>query len=61
MSREFVHIYNNAELILNTLPLGQPNYLSDGEIERTSVTLLSEMPLARAWGFWTARSGFQGI
>lgn len=56
-----IYMRDNAELILNTLPLGQPKYLSQGEIEIASKMLLSEMPLARAWDYWTARAGFQGL
>ena len=56
-----IYMRDNAELILNTLPLGPPKYLSPGEIEKTAVILLSDMPLARAWDYWTARAGFQGL
>ena len=56
-----IYMRDNAELILNTLPLGQPKYLSPGEIEKTAAMLLSEMPLARAWDYWIARAGFQGL
>ena len=56
-----IYMRDNAELILNTLPLGQPKYLSPGEIEKTSSMLLSEMPLTRAWDYWTARAGYQGL
>lgn len=56
-----IYMKENAELLLNTLPLGAPQYLSDGEIEKTAAMLLSDMPLARAWDYWTARAGFAGI
>lgn len=56
-----IYMKDNAELVLNTLPLGEPEYLSAGEIEKTAAMLLSEMPLARAWDYWTARAGFQGL
>lgn len=56
-----IYMRDNAELILNTLPIGKPKYLSAGEIEIASKMLLSDMPLARAWAYWTARAGFQGL
>jgi len=56
-----IYMKENAELLLNTLPLGAPKYLSDGEIEKTAAMLLSDMPLSRAWDYWTARAGFAGI
>ncbi|WP_346898793.1 class II aldolase/adducin family protein [uncultured Roseibium sp.] len=56
-----IYMKDNAELILKTLPLGAPKYLAPGEIEKAGSMLLSEMPLARAWDYWTARAGFAGI
>jgi HCOMODA/2-hydroxy-3-carboxy-muconic semialdehyde decarboxylase len=56
-----VYMRDNAELILKTLPLGQPTYLSEGEITKAAAMLSSEMPQARAWEYWTARAGFQGL
>ncbi len=56
-----IYMKENADLILKTLPLGTPSYLTDGEIEKAGTMLLSDMPLARAWEYWTARAGFQGI
>jgi HCOMODA/2-hydroxy-3-carboxy-muconic semialdehyde decarboxylase len=56
-----IYMKDNAELILKTLPLGKPAALSPGEVERTAAMLLSAMPLARAWEYWTSRAGFQGI
>jgi HCOMODA/2-hydroxy-3-carboxy-muconic semialdehyde decarboxylase len=59
----FMSIYmkENAELILKTLPLGEPAYLSAGEIDKTSAMLLSDMPLTRAWDYRVARAGFRGL
>lgn len=56
-----VYMSENAQIILNTLPLGTPTYLSPGEIEKTRTMLLGEMPLARAWDYYTSRAGFAGI
>ncbi len=52
---------DNAELILKSLPLGDPKYLTPGEIEMAGKMLLGEMPLARAWDYWTTRAGFAGL
>ena len=59
----FISIYlkENAELVLNTLPLGEPDYLSAGEIDRTRAMLLSDMPQNRAWDYRAARAGFRGL
>ncbi|MCY0096920.1 class II aldolase/adducin family protein [Hoeflea ulvae] len=56
-----IFMKDNAELVLNTLPLGQPKYLTGGEIDKAGAMLLGDMPLARAWDYWTARAGFPGI
>jgi ribulose-5-phosphate 4-epimerase/fuculose-1-phosphate aldolase len=56
-----IYLKDNAELILKTLPLGEPTYLTEGEIAKTSALLLSDMPLTRAWDYWTARAGFGGV
>ncbi len=60
----FVSIYlkENAEVILNTLPLSpKPEYLTAGEVSKTSAMLLGEMPLSRAWDYWKSRAGFAGL
>ena len=59
----FVSIYlkENAELVLQMLPLGEPDYLTPGEIDQTRAMLLSDMPLTRAWDYRVARAGFRGI
>ncbi len=59
----FVSIYlkENAELVLNTLPLGEPSYLSPGEIDQTRAMLLSDLPQNRAWDYRAARAGFRGL
>lgn len=59
----FVSIYlkENAELLLNTLPFGEPEYLSPGEIDQTRAMLLSDLAQTRAWDYRVARAGFRGI
>lgn len=56
-----VYLKENAEAQFQALALGEPHYLSPGEIEKASTMLLGEMPLARAWDYWTARAGFRGL
>lgn len=56
-----IFMKDNAELILNTLPLGQPKYLTEGEIEKAGSMLLNDLALSRAWDYWTSRAGFPGI
>ena len=56
-----INMKENAELVLKSLPLGTPKYLSDGEIEKAGNMLLGDMPLARAWDYWTTRAGFAGL
>lgn len=50
-----VYLERNAILVLQARQLGEVRYLSAGEIERASVTILSEMSRDRAWEFWTRR------
>ncbi len=59
----FVSVYmkENAELVLNTLPLGEPDYLSAGEIDKTRAMLFSDLPQTRAWDYRAARAGFRGL
>lgn len=59
----FISIYmkENAELVLQTLPLGEPTYLTEGEIEQTGNMLLSPRILQRSWDYRVARAGFRGL
>jgi ribulose-5-phosphate 4-epimerase/fuculose-1-phosphate aldolase len=59
----FVSVYlkENAELVLQTLPLGEPNYLTAGEIDQTRAMLFSDMAQTRAWDYRAARAGFRGL
>jgi HCOMODA/2-hydroxy-3-carboxy-muconic semialdehyde decarboxylase len=50
-----------ADLLLRTLPFGEPKYLTPGEIDRTRVMQLSDSPLSRAWDYRVARAGFRGL
>jgi ribulose-5-phosphate 4-epimerase/fuculose-1-phosphate aldolase len=59
----FVSVYmkENAELLLKTLPLGQPTYLTQGETEATAAMLLSPRIIQRFWDYRLARAGFKGL
>ena len=56
-----IALKDNAALVQETRQLGEITYLTDGEIDKESRMLLSEMPLARAWDYWVARAGFHGL
>ena len=56
-----VYLKENAEMVLNALPLGAPRYLTDGEVDRAAAMLLSPMPLERAWTYRKAKAGFHGL
>ena len=59
----FVSVYlkENAELVLGTLPLGEPAYLSPGEIDQARAMLLADFAQNRAWDYRAARAGFRGL
>ena len=56
-----IYMKENAELVLATLPLGGPDYLSPGEIDATRAMLFSDLPQNRAWDYRAARAGFRGL
>lgn len=57
-----VYLNENAEMVLNALPLcASPRYLSDGEVDKASAMLMSPMPLERAWSYRKAKAGFAGL
>lgn len=53
-----VYLQVNAKLQLQTLPLGEPIYLSPGEIKGTFKRQMSPLGLDRAWDYWVSRAGF---
>lgn len=56
-----VYLAENARVLLETLPHGTPTYLTPGEVEKTAEMMLSDLPMERAWAYYTARAGFAGI
>ena len=59
----FVSIYlkENAEAQLRMLQLGEPTYLTAGEIDQCRAMLLSDLPQDRTWDYRVARAGFRGL
>ena len=56
-----IYMKENADLLLRTLPLGEPKYLTPGEIDQARAMLLSEMPQNRTWDYRLSRAGFAGL
>jgi hypothetical protein len=56
-----VYLKENAELVLQASPFGELYYLTPGEIEKTGTMLRSDLASNRAWDYYVARAGFQGL
>lgn len=56
-----VYLKETAEILLQSLPLGEPSYLSDGEIDMTAKMLRSPLAQTRAWQYYLKRSGYEGL
>lgn len=52
-----VYLQVNAKLQLQALQLGDPIYLSEGEIANTFKRQMSPLGLDRAWDYWVVRAG----
>lgn len=59
----FVSIYlkENADALLRMLPLGEPTYLTPGEVDQARAMLLSDLPQNRTWDYRVSRAGFAGL
>ena len=59
----FVSIYmkENAEAQLKMMQLGEPAFLTPGEIDQCRTMLLSELPQNRTWDYRVARAGYRGL
>ena len=51
----------NAQLLSETLKLGDPKYLTDEEIEFSTVAQLSPLALDRVWEYYCIRAGVDPI
>lgn len=52
-----VYLQVNAKLQLQALQLGDPVYLSEGEVANTFKRQMSPLGLDRAWDYWVSRAG----
>ncbi|MBT5456733.1 MAG: class II aldolase/adducin family protein [Rhodospirillaceae bacterium] len=52
-----VYLQVNAKLQMQALQLGEPTYLSEGEVASTFKRQMSPLGLDRAWEYWVVRSG----
>ena len=51
-----IYLKENADLLLRILPLGEPTYLTPGEIDQAGAMLLSDVAAERTWEYRVARS-----
>jgi len=56
-----VYLQVNAKLLLQSLQLGTPDYLTPTEIELCTSRQVSPLALDRAWEYWSARAGAQDL
>ena len=56
-----IYMKENAEAQLTMMQVGEPVFLSPGEIDRCREMLLSDMPQNRTWDYRVARAGFRGL
>lgn len=54
-----VYLETNARLQLQSLQLGEPRYLSDGEVALGMKQFVAELAIDRAWEYWAIRAGCQ--
>jgi HCOMODA/2-hydroxy-3-carboxy-muconic semialdehyde decarboxylase len=59
----FISIYmkENAEAQQRMMQMGEPAFLTPGEIDQASAMLLSDLPQARTWAYRVARAGYSGL
>jgi ribulose-5-phosphate 4-epimerase/fuculose-1-phosphate aldolase len=56
-----VYLQVNAKLLLQSLQLGKPDYLTPLEVERCTARQISSISLDRAWEYWCMRAGADEI
>ena len=56
-----VYMKENAEMLLQALPFGEPSYLTPGEIQKTAAMLRGPLAQNRAWGYYLRRAGYEGL
>ena len=52
-----VYLQVNAQMLLQSLQLGTPDYLTPREVEKCTARQTSPLGLDRAWEYWCARAG----
>jgi len=52
-----IYLQVNARIQLQAMQLGDPVYLSPGEIARAEETYFGELAVARSWEYWSLRAG----
>jgi ribulose-5-phosphate 4-epimerase/fuculose-1-phosphate aldolase len=52
-----IYLQVGAKLLLQSLPLGAPDYLTPAEIDKCIARQESPLALERAWEYWCLRSG----
>jgi len=52
-----IYLQVNARLQMDALRLGEPRYLSPGEVEHATRRQFSPLALDRAWEYWRLRAG----
>ena len=56
-----VYLQLNAQLLMDSLRLGDVTYLSSGEIELMSEAQMKPSSAERVWEYWLRRAGCEGI
>jgi HCOMODA/2-hydroxy-3-carboxy-muconic semialdehyde decarboxylase len=56
-----VYLQVGAKLLLQSLPLGTPDYLTPVEIEKCIARQESPLALERAWEYWCERAGAENL
>ena len=56
-----VYLQVNAQLLSEALRLGDPTYLTDDEIEQSTVAQLSPLALDRVWEYYCLRAGVDPV
>lgn len=56
-----IYLRVNARLLLQSLQLGTPDYLTPLEVERCTDMMVRPQELDRVWDYWCARAGVDSI
>ena len=56
-----VYLQVNAEVLLQSMSLGEPKLLSDEEIRLSSETQFSPLALPRVWEYFCERAGVEAV